>query len=621
MVIFVQILIVLLLAGYTYHLFKSRLSAKVVRRSAIVIFALGVVLYMYGFSLEEYHGSFVPRLLRSLVNSAKMFIYTGELFEIPSAQCKPGFLELYELTYFAAILTSISAIILLFGKRAMTFLTLLIRKKPFRHVFIGVNDHSEMIAKGIKGEEIAFIEFPNDGVEEKISAGTVIKGIAGGERKETVSGRHITILRAKRHLSSRQNGAAVFEQIGLGRLKRLITPETDFYILSEDNNRNFNDLLVLVSDSSLSNNTIHACVRREGLASSYQGVLGKTGAHFIFPSSLSVVEIMKSPECHPASVMSFNPEDCSASGCFNALVVGFGETGQAATKFLYEFASATMGNGAPLPTKIHICDKRIERIKGQFTFACPEMEHGDILEYEEAGLDSRDFWSDIRTRIDNLNYIIVAMDDDGTNLNLACTIFSYALQKRKGGLENFRILVRKRYSPEYEKKLVARMNEKAGKDVIICFGEYEKIFTPEMIVSRTSSGINASATGLASRLEAEYLELTGGTKSGEEASTYHEKRQLRRETHQFISRVNHIPTKMMMTSGQTSLNPKMLETIARTEHLRFSRYLKAHGYTFGPTDDDVLKTNHQICSWEALGEEDRQYHRNMVKASFEMVSK
>lgn len=610
-----QLLLILLLAGYAYILFRTKLNGKVVRRSALIIFTAGVVLYMYGFALEPSRGTFVPRLLRSIVNSAKMFIYNGELFEIPEAQVKPGFLELYELTYYAAILTSISAIIMLFGKRAMTFLTLLLRRKPFRHVFIGVNNHSQMIAKGILDEEIAFIEFPDDNAEEKISAGTVLKGIAGNEKKEQVFGKHITILRAKRHLAARLDGDNVFEQIGLGRLKRLVSPDTDFYILSDDSERNFRELLALVSDNGLSSNTIHASVRREGLASSYKGVLGKTGAHFIFPSSLSVVELMKSPSCHPASVMNFSPEDCSASGSFNALVVGFGETGQAATKFIYEFASAIRKDGSPLPTNIFICDSRMERLKGQFSFSSPEMEHGIILEYEEAGLDSGKFWNDLQAKIDKLNYVVLAMDDDGTNLNLACTIFSYALQKRKNGLDNLRILVRKRYTPEYEKKLVARMNEKAGMQTMICFGEYEKIFTPEMIVSRTSSGINSSATDLASRLEKQYLEITGDTKTEKTASTYHEKRRQRRETHQFISRANHIPTKLMMTSGKRDLTPEMLENLARCEHLRYSRYLKAHGYTSDAVDDDVLKTNHQLCSWNELSDEDRQYHRNMVKAS------
>ena len=73
----------------------------------------------------------------------------------------------------------------------------------------------------------------------------------------------------------------------------------------------------------------------------------------------------------------------------------------------------------------------------------------------------------------------------------------------------------------------------------------------------------------------------------------------------------------MMTSGKAELSSEMLEILARCENLRFSRYLKAHGYTSG-NDDDVLKTNHHLCSWESLPEEDRQYHRDMVKASFAM---
>lgn len=612
-----QILIFALLAGYAYLLFKTRLNGKILKRSALIIFSAGVVEFMIGFTLEEINQSAMTSFLRACMDSVKLFLYDCDYLEVVEAQKLPFFTDALILTYYAAMLTSISAIIMLFGKRAMTAFTLIFRKKPFRHIFLGVNSRSEIIAKGIKDQEIAFIEFPDDEEKGDISISSVIKSVTNNNQGSSwMTSGNITLLRAKRKLLHHDSGNDVFNQIGLDKLRKLISQETAFYLLGDDSDKNLQDLLVLVKDSSIRNNTIHTCVKREGLARPYQSVLGKTGAHFIYPSSLAVVELMKTISCHPASVMDINTDSCTVRGGFNALVIGFGETGQAATKFLYEFSSGIKEDGSVLPVKIYINDEHLDGLKGQFMFSCPEMNHNDILIYENFGLDSGNFWESLLKRLDDLNYIEISMNDDAVNLNLACTIFGYVEKKRKGGFNNLKILVRKRQTPIYERQLVDRLNEKAGREVIICFGEHEKIFTPEMIVSQDSSGINKTATTLADRIQAAYEQLAGEQAAATTTpGTYHDKRRIRRETHQLISRANHAPTKSLLTGGKTSVMAESLENLSKCEHLRYCRYLLAHGYTYDLEDDDVIKTNHQICPWDKLSEQDKQYHRDMVRAS------
>lgn len=615
---FSQVIILVLLAAYAFILFKSKLNPKIVRTSAIGILAAGVILYMFAYIKEGYNEGIVVVFFRSLLSAVKLFIYNADYCEILAAQQVPLFMEAFILVFYAAILTSLSAIIMLFGKRAMTALVLLFRRKKYDHIFLGVNPRSEMIAKGIHDQEIAFIEFPGETDEEEVSVSRVLRSMTDGSQEGgLLSTRHVSLLRAKHRLSQSPDKEGVLSQIGLGRLSKLIGPDTAFYLLSEDSERNLKELLAIISDDSLSNNTVHTCVRREGLARSYQAVLGKTGAHFIYPSSLSVVEMMKTPECHPASVMDIDKTDATASGAFNALVVGFGETGQAAAKFIYEFASACQKDGSPLPVHIYVNDASLDRLRGQFLFSSPAMDHDGIMVFQNYGLDSDEFWKGLQHHIDELNYVEISMHDDAVNLELACTIFSYAEKMRKGGLDNFRIVVRKRHTPEYERRLVKRLNEKAGHEVIVCYGEYEKIFTPEMIVSKSRSGINASATSLADKLAENYRAITsseGIQADASDSETFHQKRTRRRETHQFISRANHIPTKKMF-AGDATPSGEVLENLARMEHLRYVRYLEAHGYTFSPEDDDVLKTSHQICPWSSLTEQERQYHRDMVLAS------
>jgi hypothetical protein len=271
-----------------------------------------------------------------------------------------------------------------------------------------------------------------------------------------------------------------------------------------------------------------------------------------------------------------------------------------------------------LPVHIYINDSRLGRLKGNFVFSCPELEHDSIISYESNGLESGDFWKTLLSRLDSLNYIEISMGNDTANLDLACTIYGYAEKKRKDGFKNFRIFVRKKVTPTYEMKLVNRLNEKAGQEVIRCFGEYEKVFTPELIISKDLSGINMSATSLAKKLKARYYDISGFKEeisNVEAPATYHEKRRIRRETHQFISRVNHITDKLILAGWDSSVDEAKLENLAMCEHLRFSRYLRAHGYSYDAEDDDVMKTNHQLCEWSQLSEEDKQYHRDMVRAT------
>lgn len=614
-----QVLTIIILAAYTVLLYKSRLNPKVIKFAAGIITLAGTVLFIYGYRLEGYQGGVVSMFLRGFVSSVKMFIYDNSIFESIAAQKQsPYFIDLFILVYYAAILTSVSAIIMLFGKRVITFFALTFGRKKFRHIFFGVNKKSEMIARGIKDEEIAFIEFPGDDDRENISFSSISGSKSSDERGGNIlSSKHVTLLRAKRKLAQRDTDEGVLEQIGLGRLMKRIDSGTSFYLLSDNGGKNLQDLLILMSDEGLRHITTHACVKREGLAGSYHGVLGKTGAHLIYPSSLSVVDLMRSPDCHPVNEMDVNG-DGTVSGEFNAMVIGFGETGQASVKFIYEFASAIRKDGTPLPIKIHIVDEKAESNKGHFMFTCPEIEHDSLLCYDNIGLDSGEFWKFITSNLDSLNYVEISLGNDTANLNLACTIYGYAEKKRKDGFKHFRIFVRKRVTPQYEKRLVQRLNEKAGMEVIRCFGEDEKIFTPELIVSKNSSGINKSATSLADRLSARYEELIGNSGSQESAfaaNSFHESRRRRKDMHQFISRANHISTKLAMAGWDTDLSKETLENLAMCEHLRYSRYLKAHGYSYDTEDDDVMKTNHQLCGWSQLTEEERQYHRDMVTAS------
>lgn len=628
--VFFQPVMILLLSGYVLLLVRSKLNSKVILRSAIMIFISGVALYMYGYSLQpEYNQGIVTCLLRSSVGALKMFIYSETVFELVEAQSRPMFLELFYLTLYAALLTSISTVIMVFGKRVITFFTLALRRKPYRHIFLGINEKSRMIASEMENEDVVFIEFPSDVSDDEKSLLSSIQNMSSSDdaEKEWASKTGFTMLKAKRDLSQYQTSGDVFDHMGLSMLRRVVDSNTAFYLLSDDTEKNLNDLMILISDKRLSGNTIHACARREGVARSYQTIMGKTGAHFIYPSSLSVVELLTNPMCHPLSLVDVDRDENGRSlgtvaGEFNAMIVGFGETGQAVAQFLYEFASAVRSDGTPLPVKIYVNDEKLVSLKGQFEFSHPDIGRDDMIVYENFGTESGEFWNALNSRLDKLNFIELSMNEEAFNLELACNILNYAYKKRKNGLKNFRVVIRKKYTPSYERNLINRLNEKFGCNVLFSFGENEKIFTPQMVVSKTMSGINSSATSVADEIDRALEAVTGKSQNKmKDAVTYSEKRTARRDMHQNISRGNFRPSLLFLSGNSTVVSDEVLLNLAKSEHLRYRRYLLAHGYSYDKVDDDAFRTNHQICDWSELSDEDRKYHCDAVRAMLMSISK
>lgn len=618
--LFVQFLLFFLVFIYAIMLFKSRQDSKFIRRSAFVIMIAGLALYMYGFGLEGYKEGVITCFFRSLILSLKMFVYDGSVFELVTAQRTPLWLDLYYFVFYAAIVTSTSALLMLFGKRAMTSIYLRFRKKYFKHVFIGIDERSMAIANGISDGDVAFLEFQFNGNDDGISKGSFFTGFFGYDRRNIhlMYKKNMVVLSTKCRLEAGYSGNNIFSSLGIDRMKRLINSDTAFYILSENHQRNLDDLMALLGDNCLMNNVIHVCVSRDGVARYYKSTMKQTKVHFIYPSSLSVVELMKSFHCHPSATVKPTEENGQSTGIvsksFNALVIGFGETGKAITKWLYEFCAAIGKDGLPASASIIVNDECIDSLKGPFIFDNPGLVDSSVLVFENYGKDSSEFWQRLMKRIDDLDYIAISMKDDTSNLDLACSIFMYALSKRSETINDLRIVVRKKHMFSHERQLVDTLNEKAGSEVIVCFGEEEKVFSSEMIVSKSEYGINATATDRAARIENSFENISGYRLiPSERPSTYRERSIVRMELHQLISRANFIPT-LRRIAGSASLNEIALENLAKTEHLRFSRYLLAHGYRYGSEDNGIFKTNHQICDWESLSDTDRQYHRDMVLA-------
>ena len=159
-------------------------------------------------------------------------------------------------------------------------------------------------------------------------------------------------------------------------------------------------------------------------------------------------------ELHDACDLIEN--DATVSSPFNALVIGFGEVGMDAVRFLYEFGAFVKSNswhGIVERSKFHcyVVDEKMKELAGIFTANAPSIVTSKNWEHEDDNkminlfsMDCRsvEFYEKLKNWIEKLNYIIVATGDDETNISLAVRIFRLAIRSRQDDLDKFRILVR-----------------------------------------------------------------------------------------------------------------------------------------------------------------------------------
>lgn len=91
---------------YVIVLFRSKARGRVLRTSALLILLAGTAVYMWGYTFENYNEGIPALLLRSLVSSAKMFIYSTDLCEVMAVQKVPFFLDIFMLVFCLAMLTA-----------------------------------------------------------------------------------------------------------------------------------------------------------------------------------------------------------------------------------------------------------------------------------------------------------------------------------------------------------------------------------------------------------------------------------------------------------------------------------------------------------------------------------
>lgn len=127
---------------------------------AIIVFGVGVLLYMSGFNYEGTCGNFIPLFLRSVMASMEMFVSESELIEVQEA-CKEDviYMLLFAVTHFLAICVSAAFIIHLLGIRLKSYVYMRWPWSRKKELFVFFDLSQFILSKGYisgkKGERLS----------------------------------------------------------------------------------------------------------------------------------------------------------------------------------------------------------------------------------------------------------------------------------------------------------------------------------------------------------------------------------------------------------------------------------------------------------------------------------
>lgn len=279
------------------------------------------------------------------------------------------------------------------------------------------------------------------------------------------------------------------KELGLSRLAKLITNKTTedvhLFFLSDDEHENIQAIANLMQDVAIKSvlsseekdagqkvvmycharcNSIHRVIEDEQPHPNLQ-------IKVVDSSHISVELMKRNKDLQPVNFVDIE-DDATVSSAFYALVVGFGEVGLDAVRFLYEFGAFVKRGSTDKKVErsdfhCDVVDKVMSQKAGLFHVNSPAIiidldfektivkqtgsgkigKNNDVKKDEglialyESDCQSVAFYNLLRKKIRMLNYVVLAMDSDEMNISLAVRIFRLAIQEGNN-LKKLCIMVR-----------------------------------------------------------------------------------------------------------------------------------------------------------------------------------
>lgn len=646
----------IILVVYSIFLYRitgrNRSSDKLIWSFAIIAI-VGFVYHMYLFD-EVTHEGFVQynnlmsRIIFSIQYSLEMFLANTIIFkgDVLNALGDRGWLyQLFLPLYGMAILTSGFAIFHFLSRRLYNWFWLTFNRSTNKtHIFIGLNEASFCLANDImikhQEEQVVFVDFD--------------------DRKDNPQGLSIWDIVARFFATNQEidilNKCVVLKAgKGIGKIVRWLENEkNNVYILSDNQNFNVSVLEHLWEYGSRFKCMIYCHAKKEGLINRYDNIADvENKVRFVDSSFLAVAALKKSDvvDLLPINYVEI-AKDVETDRClgyvtssFNCAIIGFGETGKEALRFLYEFGAFPDKNNGKSPFKCHIFDSNLAQELGEFgidlTNICSSVAKNTEIELHPCSVDTIEFHKEICGLVKELNYIVICLGNDSLNLKTALDIVECAEIEGKSTLNKFCIVVKQTNISKLNQDTLDKANMTYN-GCIHPFGLTKEIWKTFVI---NDEELNADARRFYESYSMVSDELNKENGWGV-SSTWDEREingirndnykircKARRQKMQDYSNSLHKSTKRALCEPYNNLadfiysTPKnashcqkeyeeLLEHLAVCEHLRWEASHIMMGYK--PTDgdtDDLKKLHNCIRPYNELDEITKHYDWLVVKNS------
>ena len=518
----VSLIITILVACVIWWSIYSKSSFKFINRNigkiTFIILLVGAFVYLFGYWEGGFIGNITALLIHSAVSSFGMFVAQSDLDNI-SPECKESFvyMTVFALIHIFAILTSVTFVIHLVGYRLISYWRLKHWKRDRLFIFWGINDKSILLAKDIKRTKteedkpyhLVFVKTPR---EEDISDKTEFSFYSlfnrASQDKNVLN--DLEDLDALVAYSTNidtveevDKTKSIFLKLGLkGLLKAMLyTKEIHLFFFSENEMENLTTMSILkeamssTEKDTFDNKEVHLyCHARKSKRSISYSMPQKGGGqeprlhvHIVDSSDLAAIRLKQNVLYHPVSYMKADTEKGVVTKPFNALVMGFGETGRSVFKFIYEFASLLDSNGKNNLFHCDIYDPNMDELKNGFYMRMPALKQKPEINFIEGSDSSPLFWENVKNSAQSLDYAVIAINNDKQAISIASNLFEQIVANRSAGTDKFTIFVRVYHSENYRhmKDITDYYNNNPIKGIhgeIVLFGRPEELFTYQNIV-------------------------------------------------------------------------------------------------------------------------------------------
>jgi len=611
---------------------------------AFLTILAGLFVYYVGYSKFNLLEIQFKNVLLAIFSTCRLFILGNDLVEISEdVKSCPVFELWFGIVAVSAALISFSVLFNLFGKQLITRYKIRWNSAVTNFIFFGVNDASvslteDLYKTGTEGLKVLVKEMDlneNESLYERaektsaflIDCGSLLDKLSLKNEESSIQAHS---------KESVQHGKIFVKQNYLKRLKlqrKVTSRESHLFFLTVNEDCNVRVAISVINELNQSDIEIKEKIvfyirtlseDMENLYyESFPSHSSKIAIRFLNDADIAARQLIKS-HC-PVDWIEKDKTKGVATSDFNVLVVGFGQTGISALKNLIEF-----GQFIDSKFKAVAIDKAMNSIAGSFANRYPGLVSNYNIELVETTVGHTYFYDLIKKRLNELDYIIIALGSDALNVQ---TAYDIQFMVKKISKKSLKILVRLNDNFCYD-----NLFRNDGHVSVEVFGREKDVFTEEIVIRR-------SLEESAEKIHYFY----NLTKDEDKRQSWDQLTRIKQLSN--ISVAAHIHTKLVLmgmsiervkqfeTIDQfvVELGVKRLEVLAQTEHLRWNAHLFANGWDTYPLNeipdgepnkDEVRKLHACLVSWIELKKVNKRfnddyykYDRENVTGIFELVKK